>query len=116
MLKERYITTPKVFVHLMTANEVPEDFPTDLENAHPAVLRQVHDWGDYAIAPGVTASSHADCILIYERKPIWPGERGCFFIDGRVQWLPEAEFQERMKKQWPKGSPGGSRGSDSTGS
>jgi len=99
LLGEHYLMTAVVFVHPLSGNRVPADFPTDFANAHPAVLHQVHDWGDYALAPGVAPDSGADTIIIYERKAIYPGERGCYFNDGHVQWLPEAEFQERMRAQ-----------------
>ena len=104
LLKEGYVTVPRVFVNPYSGSKVPADFPgyEHLKDADLATLNRVHDFGDYALARGVSHAEDWDAIVVYEKRVIYRGTRGCFFNDGHTQWIPEAEFQKRLKAQQAK--------------
>jgi len=101
MLKEGYLTTPKVFVNRHSGSRVPDDFPgcDEPKDADLAMLHQVHDFGDYALARYVSNHCSGDVIIVYERRVIYDRLRGCFFNDGHVEWISEDQFQEQIRKQ-----------------
>ena len=101
MLKEGYLTIPRTFVNRHSGSRVPDNFPgyDEVKDADLAMLHQVHDFGDYALARYVSNHSPADAIIVYERRVIYDGVRGCFFNDGHVEWISEDEFQRQIEAQ-----------------
>ena len=83
LLKAGPFLSPRTFICPASGNKVPEDFPKK----------------------GLSHAGREDIIVLYEK----PGHhrasgRNCFFDDGHVEWLSEAEFQAQMRRQRPKGA------------
>jgi len=125
LLKQGYLTTTRCFICPSSSAKVPADFPWDYKSADVKVLSTADNWSSYAIVKGVTLEGKLKLVILYEKTPAhlyrevrhlassWWGRRFgkfpddtpgrfCAFSDGHVEWLPEAKFQERMKKQRPR--------------
>ena len=106
LLKAGPFLSPRTFICPASGNKVPEDFPKEgLQDADLSVLIRVDAWSDYVIVKGLSHAGREDIIVLYEK----PGHhrasgRNCFFDDGHVEWLSEAEFQAQMRRQRPKGA------------
>jgi len=101
LLKVGYLITPKVFYCPSSPAKVPADFPEDLKGAEVADMDKLLDASaSYVMVKGIKHTADAGFIVLYEKEGAHNREgMNCFFNDGRVQWLMEADFQERMKAQ-----------------
>lgn len=101
LLKEGYLIAPRTFINDFSGSRVPTDFPEwrRLKQADLSVLNRVHQFGDYAMVKGLRHSDDPNSVLVYESRQIYKGLRGCFFNDGSLHWIPEEQFQKRMKAQ-----------------
>ncbi|HUW59050.1 MAG TPA: hypothetical protein VMZ92_20605 [Planctomycetota bacterium] len=101
LLKEEPLLSPKTFICRASGNKVPVDFPK-VRPANPdlSMLDGVDAWSDYVMVKGINHAGRKDVIVLYEKPGRHKGDgRHCFFDDGHVERLSEADFQERMKTQ-----------------
>jgi len=100
LLKGGYLPTPRLLICPASEDCIPEDFPEDFKSADLHVLDSVEQWGSYVMVKGLTHEGRKDVIILHDKPGNHGGEgRNCYFDDGHVRWLPEAEFQRHMKVQ-----------------
>jgi hypothetical protein len=104
LMKDGYITTWKVFLCLSSNDRPGEGFisdpQADLKKMDLAFLDTVEERGSYALVKGLKHEKRPDVIVLYDKPGHHKGEgRNCFFDDGQVKWLSEADFEKRMKEQ-----------------
>ena len=108
-----YLTTPRVFVcpsdsrpfkfEIKVNGAAPAD-PMDFKHFAVADLdRAIDPICSYVKVPGLNHDADANAMILYEKDGAHNGEgRNCMFNDGRVQWLPEAEFRRLLAEQQKK--------------
>jgi len=98
LLRQGYLTTLNVFVCPSRRKGIPREF----WEAEPKTIaaEELQKGNCYELVPGATPAWPYDTIILHDKEGNHRGAgRNCFFNDGHVEWLSEAEFQRRMRAQ-----------------
>lgn len=72
-----------------------EDLPPGSKDAS-SVFTQKNT--DYVYLPGLKATDHPRCVLMFDKRGNHEDHRNVLFTDRQVQWMTESEFQEALAK------------------
>lgn len=100
LLKQGYLTTPKVFYCPSGGAMPPPDFPQDLKNADVDEMNALLANSSYVMVKGITHAADVNAVVVYEKEGAHGNEGlNCFFNDGHVQWLTQDMFQQLAEEQ-----------------